>query len=367
VTHDIPADLIERVSEVYERGPKTPQQLRDILLDEKDREIILTWPAKEGKYGRVNKARHTETGEISAIKTLKKVSASDDSETLSALFMREIEAMKRMVHPAILGLIGFIPPPKAPPSGQSHGDLHFGKIVTEFMPNDTLANLIASSGYAGRSATLKVKIAVGIAAAMRYMHAGGIVHRDLKPLNILLDDRWEPRLADFGSARAGNWELAFTLTAEVGTVLYAAPETFGGDPGGVSPDYGPSVDVYSYGITLWEIITGIPMAVQFKGYTPYTFQTKVKESHLRPPVPPDEKEGRKAIIIIPWVAELLSQCWDHDPSVRPSFEKILHDFRANRFELLQETIAGQLDAGQVDAYLSGIEEYEREHPPQRAG
>ena len=94
------------------------------------------------------------------------------------------------------------------------------------------------------------KLAAALAAALAHVHAGGFVHRDVKPANILLDHGREPRLADFGIARALDGTVATATGAVAGTAAYLAPEQVRGET------VGPAADVYALGLVLIEARTG---------------------------------------------------------------------------------------------------------------
>src|SRR6266511_1259657 len=103
-----------------------------------------------------------------------------------------------------------------------------------------------------------VQLMAKVARAVEYAHGHGILHRDLKPGNILLDGRGEPLVSDFGLARClePTSNLTRTLTAFVAPD-YVAPEQV--DPAGAgSGKLGPTVDVYSLGAILFDLLTGRP-------------------------------------------------------------------------------------------------------------
>ena len=94
----------------------------------------------------------------------------------------------------------------------------------------------------------KTKIAFQIAKGMKYLHSNQVLHRDLKANNILIDDNYNPKIADFGFSRSDL--MLPNMSNVIGTVNYMAPEVKS------SNKYGIAADVYSFGMLLIEIITG---------------------------------------------------------------------------------------------------------------
>jgi serine/threonine protein kinase len=96
--------------------------------------------------------------------------------------------------------------------------------------------------------TFKSIISFGIASALSYLHSRGIVHCNISPNNILLDANFRPRLCGFSFSRNMNDRGAEILSG--GTPRYKAPELW------TAEEYDEKVDVFSYGMVLYELVTG---------------------------------------------------------------------------------------------------------------
>ncbi len=115
------------------------------------------------------------------------------------------------------------------------------------------------------------QIALGLEAA----HRQGMIHRDVKPANILLDATdGRAKLTDFGLARTFGDETLTQADVLAGTPQYMSPEQASSDP-----NLGPSTDIYSLGITLYELLTG---ATPFQGQPLQILQQHRETSPLRP-------------------------------------------------------------------------------------
>jgi hypothetical protein len=177
-----------------------------LMLDPNDRKRDRTFKAKTGGQARVFRLLGPPTNEASAAKEL---NLDDES-----LFMRELQMLAQLRHPVIVGLIGYYAP---------DNDARIKPtIITERMSGGSLDKLLWSGDSPRISATMKMKIIVGIVLGMRYIHACRAMHRYLKPQNILLTKECEPKIGDLGSARLNDLETSKTQTSF--TVLYMAPE-----------------------------------------------------------------------------------------------------------------------------------------------
>ncbi|KAM7265076.1 hypothetical protein ACFE04_002759 [Oxalis oulophora] len=127
-------------------------------------------------------------------------------------------------------------------------------LVYEYMPNRSVLDHLSSRFQTPLPWSARLKIAEDAARGLSYLHEGmefQIIFRDFKSSNILLDDQWNAKLSDFGLARLGPEDgLSHVSTAVVGTIGYAAPEYI--QTGRLTS----KSDVWSYGIFLYELITG---------------------------------------------------------------------------------------------------------------
>ncbi|KHG23255.1 hypothetical protein F383_07036 [Gossypium arboreum] len=127
-------------------------------------------------------------------------------------------------------------------------------LIYEYMPNRSVENHLSVRSETTLSWAMRLKIAQDAARGLAYLHEGmefQIIFRDFKSSNILLDEQWNAKLSDFGLARLGPSEgLTHISTAVVGTMGYAAPEYI--QTGRLTS----KIDVWSYGVFLYELITG---------------------------------------------------------------------------------------------------------------
>jgi formylglycine-generating enzyme required for sulfatase activity len=152
------------------------------------------------------------------------------------------------------------------------GDVYY--IVLEYLPGETLQERLKALNAANRRLPLSIVIQLmaTICDTVAYAHRRGMIHRDLKPANVMLNRQGEPILMDFGVAKMLG-ESHYTATgAVIGTALYMSPEQARGE----RPD--TRTDVYSLGVTLFEMITGQP---PFEGDSAVAVLMK----HVNEPVP----------------------------------------------------------------------------------
>ncbi|KAH0791766.1 TKL family protein kinase [Histomonas meleagridis] len=244
-----------------------------------------------GPSGEVIYAFHSPTGKICAIKKL--ILRKLEGKHLKQ-FCRELEVLVRLDHPNILPFMGWTS--KFPYA-----------IVTEFAENGSLYAALRQKKHTKLTPTMKTKIAIGIANGMAYLHQKGIMHRNLKSSNVLLNRNYVPMIGDFGLSRDESDEAQF-MTKEVGSPHWMAPELF------VGGKYDNKVDVYSFGILLWEMLTE---TTPFHGLSGLEIGAAVTKQNLRPQFPSDTPKQ---------FSQFIEDLWQADPTKRLTFSQILRRF-----------------------------------------
>lgn len=191
-----------------------------------------------------------------AVKCLRDLENADES--VIARFRREARAAAALQHPNIVEVYDFF----------EEGGCYY--LVMELVDGPNLKQHLSAHGPMRPDEALR--IAMQICGALEAAHECGFIHRDIKPQNILLAPTGEAKLADFGIVHIPR-DTAFTSSGTVfGTADYISPEQAQG------LRLGPTTDVYSLGVVLYEMLTG---ALPFTGTTPMA----VAVQHATAPVP----------------------------------------------------------------------------------
>ncbi|KAL5581641.1 hypothetical protein UlMin_014083 [Ulmus minor] len=177
-----------------------------------------------------------------AVKLLSETSAQGYKE-----FHAEVKLLMRVHHRNLTSLVGYC-------NEENHMAL-----IYEYMANGHLGTHLSDKNPHILSWEDRMQIAVDAAQGLEYLHYGckpPIVHRDVKPANILLNEKFQAKIADFGLSRAFLNECTQVTTVVAGTLGYLAPECMS------SSCFDEKSDVYSFGVVLLEIITSRPVKVK---------------------------------------------------------------------------------------------------------
>ncbi|EPS58804.1 hypothetical protein M569_16009, partial [Genlisea aurea] len=237
-----------------------------------------------GSYGDLYKGFY-RSQEV-AIKIIK---AERVKEEVQNEFAQEVYIMRKVRHKNVVQFIG------------ACTRLPNLCIVTEFMHGGSLYDFLHKQRGSFKLPTL-LKVAIDVSKGMNYLHQNNIIHRDLKTANLLMDENDVVKVGDFGVARVKA--QTGVMTAETGTYRWMAPEVIEHKP------YDHKADVFSFGIVLWELLTG---KLPYEYLTPLQAAVGVVQSNLRPTIPKQTH---------PKVIDLLGRCWQKDPSLRPDFAEI---------------------------------------------
>ncbi|XP_044481427.1 integrin-linked protein kinase 1-like [Mangifera indica] len=248
----------------------------------------------KGSFGEILKA--TWRGTPVAIKRILP-SLSDDRLVVQD-FKHEVNLLVKLRHPNVVQFLGAVTNKKPL------------MLITEYLRGGDLHRYLKEKGALNPATA--VNFALDIAKGMAYLHSepNVIIHRDLKPRNVLLVNTSADHLkvGDFGLSKlikVQNTHDVYKMTGETGSYRYMAPEVF------KHRKYDKKVDVFSFGMILYEMLEGEP---PFSHMEPYEAAKYVAEGH---------RPSCRAKGYIPELRELTERCWDADMNKRPSFLEIL--------------------------------------------
>ncbi|KAM7254941.1 hypothetical protein ACFE04_020182 [Oxalis oulophora] len=236
---------------------------------------------------------------------VKIVRIPDDDENgnlaskLEKQFNREVTLLSRLHHPNVIKFV----------AGCKNSPVYC--VITEYLSEGSLRAYLHKLEQKSLPLPKLIGIALDITRGMEYIHSQGVIHRDLKPENILIDKDFHMKIADFDIACE---EVYCDMFHDPGTYRWMAPEMI------KHKSYGKKVDVYSFGLILWEMVAG---KIPYDDMNPVQAAFAVVNKNLRPVIP---------VGCPPCMKALIEQCWSLQPDKRPEFwqvMKVLEQFESS--------------------------------------
>jgi hypothetical protein len=318
-----------------------------------ERDIVKVRRLGKGMYGKVYECVLHPDGRRVAAKFLyrskRDVDADGNIVDAEKVFRKECEALQRVSCPHLIEFLGF---------GTTKSGKRF--IVTELVTGGSLEDVLHDHE---RELPWRTRVSIGlqVALGMDHLHKRQLLHRDLKSANVLLDEELKAKVCDFGLARVvkpspkqvvvrsaftgvtrllpsadsieiytdgqsalstaravvGIVDAKGTMTQSAGTLLWMAPEVFRGDR-----HYTCAVDVYSFGIVLWELATRkTPWVDEMPSNQKAFFEmfSLALQAGRRPAIPDFVRADDGAFVTV------MQRCWAGDPVDRPTFADAAHE------------------------------------------
>lgn len=239
----------------------------------------------------------------------------------------EAEVMKGLSHPNIVLFME---------AGFYRGSIC---IISEYCARGSLRDVLMRSNVKHLSWPTKLRLALGIGHGIQYLHNAHppMIHRDLKSPNVLVDDSWHAKIADFGTLRFAEIvslmqttnggskasEPRLEMTGLVGTTRWMAPEVMRGEK-----IYSSKVDIYSFALILWELIEGkLPFEATRWNHEIEDFVLQ----GVRPLIEDD-------LCPLRWKL-LIASCWQSDPAQRPTIQQVIASLQRIAREEVWDTTA----------------------------
>jgi serine/threonine protein kinase len=272
----------------------------------------------QGGQGTVYKGMLAD-GRIVAVKKSKVIDEGKLGE-----FINEVVILSQINHRNVVKLIGCCLETEVP------------LLVYEYVPNGTLFQYVnAQNEEFPLTWNIRLRLATEVAGALFYLHSAAsmpIYHRDIKSTNILLDDKYRAKVADFGTSRSITVDQTHLTTLVHGTFGYLDPEYF------QSSQFTEKSDVYSFGVVLAELLTGekaisSTRTQESKSLATYFIQS-VDENNLFDIIDSQVlKEGKKEEIIA--VANLVKRCLNLNGKKRPTMKEVAMELES--IQMLQKS------------------------------
>ncbi|KAK8595716.1 hypothetical protein V6N13_000411 [Hibiscus sabdariffa] len=270
----------------------------------KDSDLEELWEIGSGTFGTVyhGKWRGTDVA-IKRINDRCFAGKPSEQERMIDDFWSEAIKLADLHHPNVVAFYGVV---LDGPSGSV-------ATVTEYMVNGSLRNALQKTER-NLDKRMRLLVAMDVAFGMEYLHGKNIVHFDLKSDNLLVNLRDPHRpICKVGDLGLSKVKCQTLISGGVrGTLPWMAPELLNGSSSLVSE----KVDVFSFGIVMWELLTREePYADLHYG----AIIGGIVSNTLRPPVPESCDPGWRS---------LMERCWSAEPSERPNFTEIVNELRS---------------------------------------
>lgn len=301
------------------------------------KDIILDDNIGEGGYASVFKG--TWNNSLVAVKQIKLVNIVNKNDNIFADFRREVQLMSGLKNENLVVLKAICMEPFC--------------MVLEYMEKGSLYDYVRSDDWNNVDWPSRLYLALDIAKGMTFLHGmmPPIVHRDLKSPNILLTmcqnkNRLRAKVADFGLSKSLRFTSKLDGKALEGhNPVWLAPEIL------LQKNYNEKVDVYSYGIIMYEMLT------RKDYFGEYSFMSDVEAMVIEGKRPDLIDIGEPYQAISDSFKSLIQDCWDNNPEVRPCFKDIV-----KRIENMLTSLNIELEENEENKENEDIKEIEMSKP-----
>lgn len=198
----------------------------------------------QGSFGKVYLAVNLESGQLMAVKqvelpTAGTIKAQQNRQKMVDALMREIEVLKECQHPNIVQYLG------------TFNNGSFISVILEYVSGGSVTSLIRKIGKFEES--LVRHLVPQILLGLEYLHDKALIHRDIKGANILVTERGDAKISDFGISKRNEYQFAYRFNSRMsvqGSVFWMAPEVV------KAKGYSAKVDIWSLGCVVLEMYTG---------------------------------------------------------------------------------------------------------------